>query len=107
MAPIITPRLLELLAVEAAALEVEIGVDVAPVVSVTVLLVELGVAVLGATTLSPFRCQPKTVKVVLSGMTVDVLAWPDSRNHDSDCPAVRVDVHCQGNVAAKLTTLSP
>lgn len=111
----ITPRLLELLEVEAAALEVELGVDVSPVVSATVLPV--AVAVLEATTLSPFTGQPKTVNVVLSGTTVDVSVHDhvlpsvsEIRNwscHVSDCWAVTVDVHCEGNVAlAKSGTLS-
>lgn len=80
MAPTITPRLLELSAVEAAVFEVELAVDVAPVASAAVLPV--GVAVLEATTLRPFTGQPKTVRVVLSGTTVDVIV------HDHVLPSV-------------------
>lgn len=115
VAPTITPRLFELSPVDAAALEVEVGVDADPVVSAAVLPV--GVAVLGATTLSPLTGQPKTVNVVPSGTTDDVSVHDhvlpsvsDIRNwssHVSDCWAVTVDVHCEGNVALlKSGTLS-
>ena len=118
VAPTISPRLLELSAVDTAALEVDVGVDADPVVSAAVLPVVLvGVAVLDATTLSPLMGQPKTVNVVPSGTTDEVSVHDhvlpsvsDIRNwssHVSDCWAVTVDVHCEGNVAlAKSGTLS-
>lgn len=82
-----TPRLLELLPAEAAALEVVLGVDVDPVVSVTdavasVTVLPVGVAVLETITLSPFTGQPKTVKVDPAGTTVDVIV------HDQVLPSV-------------------
>lgn len=78
MAPTITPRLLELSPDEIAGFEVELGVDVDPVVSVadaapSVTVLPVGVAVLEATTLSPFTGQPKTVNVDPAGTTVDVI----------------------------------
>lgn len=107
---------MELLPVDVVAFEVvpdvdvELGADVDPVVSVAVPVGEaaalVGVAVLDATTLSPFTCQPNTVRVELSGTTVDVMVHDTSlavmKNrscHVSDCWAVTVDVHSEGNVA--------